>query len=67
MKKIALFLFASILLGACQNLKKEAAPVEPEDTDTVIVDADQYLLMETSEGNLTLKLYREPRSTATTS
>jgi cyclophilin family peptidyl-prolyl cis-trans isomerase len=59
MKKIALFLFASILLGACQNLKKEAAPVEPEDTDTVIVDADQYLLMETSEGNLTLKLYRE--------
>jgi thymidylate synthase ThyX len=59
MKKIALFLFASILLGACQNLKKEAAPVEPEDTDTVIVDADQYLLMETSEGNLALKLYRE--------
>ena len=57
MKKIALFLFASILLGACQNLKKEAVPVEPE--DTVIVDADQYLLMETSEGNLTLKLYRE--------
>ena len=37
----------------------KAAPVEPEDTDTVIVDADQYLLMETSEGNLTLKLYRE--------
>ena len=59
MKKIALFLFASILLGACQNLKKEAAPTEPEDTDTVIVDADQYLLMETSEGNITFKLYRE--------
>lgn len=49
----------SILLTACQNTKKEAQPAEPEDTDTVIVDADQYLLMETSEGNITLKLYRE--------
>jgi cyclophilin family peptidyl-prolyl cis-trans isomerase len=55
---IHLFL-ATLLLGACQNMKKEAAPVEPEDTDTVIVDADQYLLMETSEGNITFKLYRE--------
>ena len=59
MKKLALFLSAALLLGACQNMKKETTPVEPEDTDTVIVDADQYLLMETSEGNLTLKLYRE--------
>ena len=59
MKKIALLLFASILLGACQNMKKKTAPVEPEDTDTVIVDADQYLLMETSEGNIVIKLYRE--------
>lgn len=59
MKKIALLLFALILLGACQNMKKETAPVEPEDTDTVIVDADQYLLMETSEGNIVIKLYRE--------
>lgn len=59
MKKLTLFLSAALLLGACQNMKKETTPVEPEDTDTVIVDADQYLLMETSEGNLTLKLYRE--------
>lgn len=59
MKKILSFLTAALLLGACQNLKKEAAPAEPEDTDTVIVDADQYLLMETSEGNITFKLYRE--------
>lgn len=59
MKKLALLLSAALLLGACQNMKKETTPVEPEDTDTVIVDADQYLLMETSEGNLTLKLYRE--------
>ena len=59
MKKLALFLSTELLLGACQNMKKETTPVEPEDTDTVIVDADQYLLMETSEGNLTIKLYRE--------
>ena len=52
-------LFAMLLCSACQNLKKEAPQAEPEDTDTVIVDADQYLLMETSEGNLILKLYRE--------
>ena len=58
MKKLTLLLLAALMLGACQNTQK-AAPVEPEDTDTVIVDADQYLLMETSEGNLTLKLYRE--------
>ena len=59
MKKITLLFTAALLLGACQNQKKEAAPVEPEDTDTIIVDADQYLLMETSEGNITFKLYRE--------
>ena len=59
MKKLLSLLTAALLLGACQNLKKEATPAEPEDTDTVIVDADQYLLMETSEGNITFKLYRE--------
>ena len=59
MKKIALLFTAMLLCGACQNLKKEEAPAEPIDTDTVIVDADQYLLMETSEGNITFKLYRE--------
>ena len=52
-------LIATLLLGACQNQKKETAPAEPVDTDTVIVDADQYLLMETSEGNIPLRLYRE--------
>ena len=51
-------LIATLLFTACQDTKK-GAQAEPEDTDTVIVDADQYLLMETSEGNLTLKLYRE--------
>mgnify|MGYP003289493726 CR=1 FL=1 len=52
-------LIAMLLFTACQNTKKEAQQAEPEDTDTIIVDADQYLLMETSEGNITFKLYRE--------
>ncbi len=59
MKKFLSFLTVALLLSACQNLKKETLQVEPEDTDTIIVDADQYLLMETSEGNITFKLYRE--------
>lgn len=52
-------IIATLLLTACQDLKKQAPQAEPEDTDTIIVDADQYLLMETSEGDITLKLYRE--------
>jgi cyclophilin family peptidyl-prolyl cis-trans isomerase len=61
MKKELLMMavLCSIVLAACQNTPKEATQPEPEDTDTIIVDADQYLLMETSEGNITLKLYRE--------
>ena len=52
-------LFAcGLLFTACQNTKKEPE-AEPIDTDTIIMDADQYLLMETSEGNITFKLYRE--------
>ena len=32
----------SILLTACQNTPKEPeSTIEPEDTDTIIVDADQ--------------------------
>ena len=42
-----------MLLTACNNTKNTTPEAEPEDTDTVIVDADQYLLMETSEGNIT--------------
>ena len=59
MKKLLLFFAATLMLSACQNSQKGTPVSEPEDTDTVIVDADQYLLMETSEGNITLKLYRE--------
>ena len=59
MKKLLLFFAATLMLSACQNSQKGTPVSELEDTDTVIVDADQYLLMETSEGNITLKLYRE--------
>jgi len=59
MKKLLLFFAATLMLSACQNSQKGTPVSEPEDTDNVIVDADQYLLMETSEGNITLKLYRE--------
>jgi len=59
MKKLLLLFAATLMLSACQNSQKGTPVSEPEDTDTVIVDADQYLLMETSEGNITLKLYRE--------
>ena len=61
MKRISLILTATLalMLCACQNPKKEMPEAEPIDTDTIIVDADQYLLMETSEGNITFKLYRE--------
>ena len=52
-------ILCSILLSSCQNAQKGNMQEETTDTDTIIVDADQYLLMETSEGNITLKLYRE--------
>ena len=52
-------ILCSILLSSCQNVQKGNMQEETTDTDTIIVDADQYLLMETSEGNITLKLYRE--------
>ena len=61
MKKIflALFLVGGMLLTACQNGTKKTEEETVVDTDTVIVDADQYVRMETSEGNITLKLYKD--------
>ena len=52
-------IIATLLLTSCKDLQKPTPQAEPEDTDTIIVDADQYLLMETSEGDITFKLYRE--------
>ena len=42
----------------CKN-NNVAAPAEEVDADTIILDADQYVRFETTEGNFTIKLYRE--------
>lgn len=42
----------------CKN-NNAAAPVEEVDADTIILDADQYVRFETTQGNFTIKLYRE--------
>ena len=58
MKKSLLLtgIVCSIMLCACQNTQKGNAQTETIDTDTIIVDADQYFVTETSEGEITLKL-----------
>ena len=47
------------LLFATNCKNNTAAPVEEVDADTVILDADQYVRFETTQGNFTIKLYRE--------
>jgi cyclophilin family peptidyl-prolyl cis-trans isomerase len=42
----------------CKN-NSGSAPVKEVDADTIILDADQYVRFETTEGNFTIKLYRE--------
>lgn len=56
----ALFATMGIVTVSCN---RSAAPktdkVEEIDADTIPLDADQYVRMETSEGDIVLKLYRE--------
>ena len=47
------------LLFATNCKNNGSAQVEEIDTDTIIVDADQYVRFETTQGNFTIKLYRE--------
>lgn len=47
------FLFAT----GCGNGQK-STPVQEEDTDTIIVDSDQYVKFETTAGTFIIKLYR---------
>jgi len=49
---------ALFLATNCKN-NATTAPVEEVETDTVIIDADQYVRFETTQGNFTIKLYRE--------
>ena len=51
--------FVMALLFATNCKEKVAAPVEEVDGDTIILDADQYVRFETTQGNFTIKLYRE--------
>ena len=42
----------------CKN-NQTATVAEEVDADTIILDADQYVRFETTQGNFTIKLYRE--------
>lgn len=66
MKRITyITLSAAIIIGSMMTLscnsgnKKNAEPIEEIDTDTIPVDAEQYVKIETSEGDIVLKLYRD--------
>ncbi len=47
------------LLFATNCNNSQPAVVEEDDADTIILDADQYVRFETTQGNFTIKLYRE--------
>lgn len=47
------------LLFATNCNNSQPAVVEEVDADTIILDADQYVRFETTQGNFTIKLYRE--------
>lgn len=64
MKKImplisGLTLLAMLSLTACGNSGERGAPARESDTDTIPMDADQYVCIETSEGDIVLHLYRD--------
>jgi peptidylprolyl isomerase len=61
MKKIFFafsLIITMILCNNCQNGSKKT-PIEETDTDTIIVDADQYIRFETSKGTFIVKLYKD--------
>lgn len=56
---LGIALLVLMTLTACGGTGKSAAPAQEIDTDTIPVDADQYVRIETSEGNIVLHLYRD--------
>ncbi|MBR4337664.1 MAG: peptidylprolyl isomerase [Bacteroidaceae bacterium] len=59
---VALLLCLPLALASCGNDKKSKAEKAPEtvvDADTIPVDADQYVRIETTEGDITLRLFRD--------
>lgn len=61
MKKyiIVIPLVLALIFATNCNNGQPAATVEEVDADTIILDADQYVRFETTQGNFTIKLYRE--------
>lgn len=61
MKKYLIGIPLVLALFFATNCKNNgtAAPAEEVDADTIILDADQYVRFETTQGNFTIKLYRE--------
>ena len=61
MKKyiIVIPLVLALIFATNCNNNQPAATVEEVDADTIILDADQYVRFETTQGNFTIKLYRE--------
>ena len=52
------FVLALLFATNCKN-NNVVAPEQEIDGDTIILDADQYVRFETTQGNFTIKLYRE--------
>lgn len=55
----ALALLTLLSLTACGPKGKSAEPAQTVDADTIPVDADQYVRIETSEGDIVLHLFRD--------
>lgn len=52
------FVLAMLFATNCHS-NQGKAPTEEIDADTIILDADQYVRFETTQGDFTIKLYRE--------
>ncbi|MBO4590232.1 MAG: peptidylprolyl isomerase [Bacteroidaceae bacterium] len=57
---LAVVIAAACLLGSCSGKTKAPASAQEEaDADTIPVDADQFVCIETSEGNIVVHLFRD--------
>ncbi|HZK04161.1 MAG TPA: peptidylprolyl isomerase [Bacteroidaceae bacterium] len=52
------FFITALFFVNCNNKNRESS-IEVIDSDTIIIDADQYIRFETSNGNFVIKLYKE--------
>lgn len=55
---LSVLFLAGIICTNCGKGKRESS-VESVDSDTIIIDTDQYVRFETSKGNFVIKLYRD--------